>query len=166
MADSVQQTVEGGAEEEGEDDLWDVDAGEEEDSGGGEYGEAGVEGGAGAEGFVGPVEAEEGEEKNTDGLGEVGGEGVEAEDAEAEGVEPVGEGSFLEVADAVDVEGDEISGQGHVAGCVGVGGVGVVEQRRGEEGGEEDDEPEAAEEEEGRGAAELASGIRSWTPSE
>jgi len=28
-----------------------------------------------------------------------------------------------------------------------VGGVGVVEQRRGEEGGEEDDQPEAAEDE-------------------
>jgi len=112
------------------------------------------------------MEAEEGEEKDTDGLWKVGGESVEAEDAEAEGVEPVGEGRFLEVADAVDVEGDEISGEGHVAGSVGVGGVGVVEQRRGEEGGEEDDEPEAAEEEEGRGAAELASGIRSWTLSE
>jgi hypothetical protein len=69
------------------------------------------------------------------------GEGVEAEDAEAEGDEPVGEWCLLEVTDAVDLEGDEIAAEGHVAGGVGVGGVGVVEQRRGEERGEEDDEP-------------------------
>jgi hypothetical protein len=37
----------------------------------------------------------------------MGGEGVEAEEAEAEGDEPVGERRFFEVADAVDVEGDE-----------------------------------------------------------
>ena len=75
------------------------------------------------------------------------GEGVEAEEAEAEGDEPVGERRFFEVADAVDAEGDEVAGEGHVAGGVGVGGVGVVEQRRGEESGEEEDQPETAEEE-------------------
>ena len=151
--ESLEEAVEGGAEEEREQDFGDEDAGEEEDSGGGEDGEAGVEGGAVAEGAVGPVVAEEGEQQDADGLGEMGGEGVEAEDAEAEGVEPVGEGRFLEVADAVDVEGDPVAGEGHVAGGVGVGGVGVVEQRRGEERGEEDDEPEAAENKERCGAA-------------
>ena len=60
------------------------------------------------------------------------GEGVEAEDAEAEGDEPVGERRLFEIADAVDVQGDEVAGESHVAGGVGVGGVGVVEQRRGE----------------------------------
>ena len=103
----MEEAVEGGAEEEREQDFGDEDAGEEEDSGGGEDGEAGVEGGAGAEGSGGPVVAEEREEEDCDGLGEMGGEGVEAEDAEAEGDEPVGEGGFFEVADAVDVEGDE-----------------------------------------------------------
>ncbi len=68
-------------------------------------------------------------------------------------IEPVGEGGLFEVADAVDVEGDEVSGEGHVAGGVGVGGVGVVEEGRGEERGEEDDDPEAGEDEEGGGAA-------------
>ena len=42
-----------------------------------------------------------------------------------------------------------------MAGGVGVGGVGVVEQRRGEERGEEEDEPEAGEDEQsGRSGAE------------
>ncbi len=107
------------------------------------------------------MEAEECEQEDGDGLWEMGGEGVEAEDAEAEGVEPVGEGGFLEVADAVDAEGDEVSGEGHVAGCVGVGGVGVVEQGRSEESGEEDDEPEAAEDEDRGGAKGGFSGYRS-----
>ncbi len=89
--------------------------------------------------------AEEREQEDADGLGEMGGEGVEAEDAEAEGDEPVGQRRLLEVADAVDVEGDPVAGEGDVAGGVGVGGVGVVEQGRGEERGEEDDEPEADE---------------------
>ena len=75
-------------------------------AGGGEDGEAGVEGGAGAEGLVGPAIAEQREQKDSEGLREMGGEGVEAEDAEAEGDEPVGERGFFEVADAVDVEGD------------------------------------------------------------
>ena len=110
--------------------------------------------------------AEEREEEDADGLGEMGGEGVEAEDAEAEGDEPVGERGFFEVADAVDVEGDEVAGEGHVAGGAGVGGVGVVEQRRGEERGEEEDEPEAAEDEQRGGAArvpvrEVLRGVRS-----
>jgi len=143
--------VEGGAEEEGEQDFGDEDAGEEEDSGGGEEGEAGVEGGAVAEGLAGPVEAQEGEEEDADGLREVGGEGVEAEDAEAEGNEPVGERGFFEVSDAVDVEGDEVAGEGHVAGGAGVGGVGVVEQRRREERGEVNDQPETGEDEESGG---------------
>ncbi len=39
--------------------------------------------------------------------GKMGGEGIEAEDAEAEGVEPVGQRRFFEVADAVDVQGDK-----------------------------------------------------------
>ena len=51
--------------------------------------------------------AEESKQKDADGLREMGGEGVEAEEAEAEGDEPVGERGFFEVADAVDVEGDE-----------------------------------------------------------
>jgi hypothetical protein len=145
--ESLEEAVESGTEEEGEQDFGDEVAGEEEYACGGEGGQAGVEGGASAEGSFGPAVAEECEKENADGLGEMGGEGVEAEEAEAEGDEPVGEGGFFEVADAVDVESDEVAGEGHVTGGAGVRGVGVVEQRRGEEGGEEDDQPETGEEE-------------------
>jgi hypothetical protein len=81
-------------------------------------------------------------------LREVGGEGVEAENLEADGDEPVGEGSLLHVADAVDVEGDPVSGEDDVAGSAGVGGVGVVKKRGREEGGKEEDDPKADEDEE------------------
>src|ERR1700726_3273577 len=80
------------------------------------------------------------------------GEGVEAEEAEAESDEPAGERCFFEVADAGGVEGDQVSGKGHVAGGAGMGGVGVVEQRGVPEGGEVEDEPEAAEDEQSGGA--------------
>jgi hypothetical protein len=82
----------------------------------------------------------------------MGGEGVEAEEAEAERDEPIGKRRFFEVTDAVDAESDEIASEGHVAGGAGVGGVGVVEQWRGKERGEEDDQPETAEEEQSGGA--------------
>jgi hypothetical protein len=110
------------------------------------------------------VVAEEGEEKNSDGLREVRGEGVEAEEAKAEGDEPVGERRFFEVTDAVNAEGDEVAGDGHVAGGAGVSGVGVVEQRRSEEGGEEDDQPKAGKDEESgamAGGADVPCG-RGW----
>ena len=48
----TEEAVEGGGEEEREQDVGDEDAGEEKDSGGGEDAEAGVEGGAGAEGLA------------------------------------------------------------------------------------------------------------------
>ena len=140
---------EGGGEEEGEEGLWDEDSCEEEGAGGGEGGDGGVEGCTGAEGLVGPAVGEERKEEDGEGLGEVGGEGVEAEDAEGEGSEPVGEGSFFEVADAVYVEGDEVSGEGHVLGGLGVGGVGIVKEGRGEEADEEDGKPEAKDDEGG-----------------
>jgi hypothetical protein len=56
----VEEAVEGGGEEEGEEDFGDEDAGEEEDAGGGEGEEAGVESGALVEGFARPEIAEEG----------------------------------------------------------------------------------------------------------
>jgi hypothetical protein len=45
------------------------------------------------------------------------------------------------------VEGDPVSGGEHGLGCLGVGGVGVVEERRGGESGEEDRKPEGEEDE-------------------
>ena len=55
-------------------------------------------------------------------------------DAHAGGHGPVEERGFLEVADAVGVEGDVVVAEEHLAGDFGVDGVGVVEERRGEEG--------------------------------
>ncbi len=150
--EGFEQAVERSAEEEGEQDFGDEVAGEEKDAGGGQGGETRIEGGAGAEGLFRPAVAEKSEKENADGLGQMGGEGVEAEEAEAKGDEPVGEWCFFEIADAVDMEGDEVAGEGHVAGGVGVGGVSVVEQRWGEERGEEDDQPEAAEDQQSGGA--------------
>lgn len=151
--EGFEEEVERGAEEKGEGDLGDEDAGEEEDADGGKGGETGVEGGLALKGLGSPEVAEKGEEEDGNGLREVRGKGVEAEDAEGDGVEPIRQGSFFEVADAVDVEGDPVAGEGHGAGGVGVGAVGVVEQGRGEEGREEEDDPQAAEDGDGRGTA-------------
>ena len=86
------------------------------------------------------------------------GEGVAAEEAEAGGDDPVGEGGFFEVADVVDAQGDPVAGEGHLAGGVGVGAVGIVEHGRGEERGEEEDEPERAEKREDAGVLRLRGG--------
>ncbi len=153
------EAVEGDGEEEAEQDLGDEDAGEEEDAGGGEHGEAGVEGGAGVEGARGPLVAEQREQKHGDGLGQVRGEAGESEEAEADGDQPVGQRGLFEVADAVDVERDPVAALEHVAGGVGVGGVGVVEQRRGEEGGAEEEDPKAEEQKQRGRAARAGDGL-------
>ena len=149
----MEEDVEGGGEEEGEPDLGDEDPGEEEDPGRGKDGDAGVEASAGIEALLPPPASEQGEQKDGYGLREMGGEGVEAEDAEAGGDEPVGERRLFEIADTVDVESDPVSAGEDVAGGVGVSGVGVVEQRWGEERGEEDGGPKDAEDRDGRCAA-------------
>jgi hypothetical protein len=155
----LEEAVEGGGEEEGEEDVGDEDAGEEEDTGGGEDSEAGVEGGAFAEGLAGPADAEEHQEKDAKGLRKVHGEGVDADETETDGDDPVGEGGFFEVTDVVDAQSDPVAGEGHLAGGVGVGAVGVVQHRRGEERGEEENEPERGEKREDAGVSRLRSGV-------
>jgi hypothetical protein len=59
---------------------------------------------------------------------------VDAEEFEAGGDAPVEEWGLFEVADAVGVEGDPVVAEEHLAGDLGVDGVGVVEEWRGEEG--------------------------------
>ena len=156
--EGAEEAVERGGEEQGEQGVGDEDAGEEEDSGGGEYAEAGVEGGAFAEGLARPAEAEQHKQQHGERLREMRGEGVAAEDAEAGGGDPVGKRGLLKIADVVDAEGDPVAGEGHLAGGVGVGAVGVVQHRRGEEGGEEEGEPESTEEAEGAGALDCSDG--------
>ncbi len=162
--EGAKQGVEAEGEEEREEGVGDEDAGKEEDADGGEGEDAGVEGRVGAEaggrkGAAGPGVAEEGEAEDGECEGEVDGEGGGAgvavacgadgsEEAQADGGDPVGEGRFFEVADAVDVEGDPVAGGEHGLGGLSVGGVGVVEQGRIVEGGDEDDEPEAEKDEE------------------
>ena len=131
--------------EEGEQDLGDEDAGEEEGSDAGEHAEGGVEGGAVAKGAACPDPGEDGAAEDSEREGQVGGEDVVAEEAVVDGDDPVGERGFFEIADAVDVEGDPVSGLGDVFGDLGVGGVGVVEQRRREERGDVDGEEDGDE---------------------
>ena len=73
-----------------------------------------------------------------EGVGQVRGEGVLAEDAVQSGVEPIGQRRLLKIADAVDFHGDPVAAFGHVLRDLRVGGVDVVEQRRSEERSELD----------------------------
>ena len=139
----------GEGEPEAEVDVGDDDAGEDEDAEAGEQDEAGVEAGSrGVEGAAG--EAFEGESEGEDGEGEgkARGGSVDAEEFVAEGHAPVEDRGLFEVADAVGVESDPVVAEKHLAGDLGVDGVGVVEQRRGDEGEAcVDDEPENEEDE-------------------
>ncbi len=85
--------------------------------------------GAAGEGFDDESEGEDGE-----GEWEACGGCADTEDFEAGGHGPVEERGFLEVADAVGVEGDVVVAEEHLAGDFGVDGVGVVEEWWGEEG--------------------------------
>jgi hypothetical protein len=156
----LEEAVEGGSEEEGEEDVWKKDTGEEEDTGGGEDSESSVEGGTFAEGLAGPVHAEQHEEQDAERLGKMHGEGVATEDTEAGGDDPVGERGLFHVTNVVDAQGDPVAGKGHLAGGVGVGSVGVVQHGRSEERGEEEDEPERSQKSEHADMPGVGSGTR------
>ena len=142
------EAVEGEEEEEGEEGFGDEDAGEEEGAGGGEDGERGVKGGGGVGDALRPAVGEQGEGEDAEGEREVDGEGVFAEEFHGGGDEPVGERRFFKIANAVDVKRDPVRGAEHGAGSLGVGGVGVVEQRWREQRRAIDRQPEEGEEEE------------------
>ena len=73
---------------------------------------------------------------------------MDAEEFEAGGDGPVEERGLFEVADAVGVEGDPVVAEEHLAGDLGVDGVGVVEEGRSEEGEAGiEEEPEGEEDE-------------------
>lgn len=67
--------------------------------------------------------------------------GISAEEFHPCGHAPVRERSFFEVADAVFVKSDPVMAEENVAAGVGVGGVHIVLQGRGEESGTVDEEP-------------------------
>jgi len=122
--------VEGDEQEQAQVGLGNDEAGVEECSDGGEHGQAGVESGAGAPGAAGPVPGEPAEAEHGERVGQVGGEGVLAEELVADGDGPVGQWGLLDVADAVDLAGDPVAAVDNVLGGLGVRSVNVVEQGR------------------------------------
>jgi len=148
--------VEGEGEPEADHRVGYGDAGEDEDAEAGEEDESGVEAGSGgfegatSEGFDDECQCEYGE---CEGKARCG--GVDAEELEAGGHAPVEERSFFEVADAVGVEGYPVVAEEHLAGDLGVDGVGVVEEGRGDKG-------EACVEEEPEGEEDEAVAARLW----
>jgi hypothetical protein len=141
--------VEGEGEPEADHGVGDEDAGEDEDAEAGEEEEAGVETGSDAcEGAAGEGFEDEGEGQDGEGEGQARGRSVDAEKFEAGGDAPVEEGGLLEVANAVGVKGDPVVAEEHLAGDLGVDGVGVVEEGRREEGeAGVEEEPEGDEDE-------------------
>src|SRR5580658_392360 len=135
-------SVDGECEQEREQRVWNEDAREEEDAGGGEGEKASVEACTLGKCAASPGVAEEREAKDGEREWKMDREGVFAEDAKADGGDPVGERRFFEVADTVDVECDPVAGVKHGLRGLCVRGVGVVEQRGCSGGGEEDCGPE------------------------
>ena len=123
------EAVEGNEQEEAELGLGNDEAGKEKRADGGEHGEAGIEAGAGAPGAAGPQPGEPGEAEHGQRVGQVGGKGVLAEDLVGAGDDPVGQRRLLDVADAVDLRGDQVAGFSHVLRGLGMGGIHVVQQR-------------------------------------
>ena len=120
--------VDGECEEKREQSVWNEDACEEEDAGGGECEECGVEACALREGAASPGVAEECEAEDSEREREMNGEGVLAEEAHARRGDPVGEWRLFEIADAVDVKCDPVAGVQHGLCGLRVSGVGVIEQ--------------------------------------
>ena len=140
---------EGEGEPEADQDVRDVDAGEDEDAEAGENDKASVEAGpGGGEGVAGEGFEQQGEREDCEGERDARGCGGGAKELHAGGHRPVVERGFFEVADAVGVERDVVVAEEHLAGDFGVDGVGVVQQGRGEEGeGGVEDEPEEQQDE-------------------
>ena len=114
--------------------VGDDDAGEDEDTEAGEGEETSVKAGSCAregppgEGFDDECEGEDGE-----GEGDSCGGGTDAEELETGSHGPVKERGFFEVPNVVGVESDPVVAKKHLAGDLGVDGVGVVEERRSDE---------------------------------
>ncbi len=94
---------------------------------------------------------------------------------QAEGGDPVGQRRLFEIADAVDVQRHPVAGLEHGLRGLGVGGVGVVQQRWSPQRGEEDGQPESEDGEQrgrrgdGGGGGLLlggAAGVAGWWPLE
>ena len=141
--------MDGEGKPEGDGDIRDEEAGIKKGADGGAEGEGGVEGaavwrvGGGDAGEEAETEGVGGEQKAEGEQGErkAGGPIVRAEEVHAAGSEPEHEGRLVEEADAVDVGGDEVVADEHLAGDLDVDRIDVVEQAGGEEAADVEDEP-------------------------
>jgi hypothetical protein len=141
-AEALQEREQAGAQQQREERLRDQDAREQEGARAGEDGERRIVARPRAEGLVGPAVPEQHQQQHGQRLRQVRGEGIEAEEPEADRRQPVGQRSFFEVAHAVDLQRHQIAGGGHRARGLRVGGVCVVEDGRAEKRGEEQQEPQ------------------------
>ena len=158
--EGYEEEVDGEGHPESEEDVWDVETGEEVGANAGGEGKTGVQasavgvgrGGDGAEeADAKGVDAEE-EGEDGEGEGETGGPVVLAEDTHGAGGHPVHEGRLVEEAYAVDVGGDEVVAVEHLACDLDVDGVDVVEEAGREDSGEVEGEPGEDKDGDGAGA--------------
>ncbi len=145
---AVEKEIEGDPDPEADGDVGDQDAGEEIGAAGGEENYGGPEAGLRREETAAEEVEEEGESEDAEMEGEASAPGVDAEDFDGGGGAPVGERGFFEVTDVVFVEGDPVVSDEDFAAGVGVGGVDVVLERRGEKAGAVDSEPKEKEDDE------------------
>ncbi len=128
------ERVEGDEQEEAQLRLGNDEARKKKRADGGEYAEACIKTGARTPGAAGPEPREPGEAEHGQRVGQMRGEGIFAEDLVTGGNYPIGQRGLLDVADAVDLRGDQVAGIDHVLGGLGMGGVNIVEQRGRKEG--------------------------------
>ncbi len=96
--------------------------------GGGE--KSGIESGTRTKGAAAPYHSEQNHQAHGGDGGQAGSKITDAEKAVRSGDQPVHDRRFFQVADAVDVEGDEVVAGKHLAGSFGVRGVHIILQGR------------------------------------
>src|SRR5258708_33973417 len=129
---AVEEEVKGDADPESDSAVRNKDAREEIRSARGQDNHGGPEAGLRRQEAAAEEVQEEGERENAQVKREAGAPRVNAEKFDGDGGAPVGKRGFFKVADVVFVEGDPVVADENFAAGVGVGGVDVVLERRGE----------------------------------
>jgi len=146
--EDAEEGPEGEGHGKGEDDVGNEDASEEEETDAGADAESGVKAGAFAEGPDAEGGSEKGEADGGENDGEADDDVRDVKHFVEAGDEPVEQGSFFEIGDAVEAHGDEVMGGEHGASHLSVDGVDVVhEGRRGDHAAEVDGSGEEEDEE-------------------
>ncbi len=127
---SGDEAVEGNEQKQAQDGLGNDKACKEKRADGGKHAQPGVESGARPPCPAGPEPREPRQAEHGQRVGQVGGKGVLAEDAVADGHQPEGKRRFLDIADAIDLAGDPVAAVQDVLGRLRVRGVHIVHQRR------------------------------------